>query len=175
MENKSGYISLKKELRFNSFNYQDTQVVDIAQKAIDYAYDNFKGYESIYEGYDIEFEPEITDIALSIDAHLQKNKKNKKSNNIQKIVLNIVNSEKYKKGRGGFIYLLFILKMDDDLKRIAIEKKDFWNTPRIVFQLLYALYRRKIKGFSKEAEMLIKNFPNDTELKKYASKYIVLP
>lgn len=172
IENKTDYINLKKELRFNSFDYQDTKVVDIAQKVIEYAYENFKGCENNYEGYDIEFEPEITDIALSIDAHLQKNKKNKKSNKIRKFILNIINTEKYKKGRGGFIYLLYILKMNDDLKRIATEKKDFWDTPRMAFQLLYALYRQKIRGFSKEAEMLIKNFPKETELKKYASKYL---
>ena len=80
IKNKNDYISLKKELRFNSSDYQDTQVVDMTQKAVDYAYDNLKEPENIYEGYDIEFEAEITDIALSIDAHLQKNKKNKNHN-----------------------------------------------------------------------------------------------
>ena len=172
IENRNDYINLKKEIRFNSFDYQDTQVVDIAQKAIDYAYDNLKEHENIYEGYDIEFEAEIADIALCIDAYLQKNKRNKKSNNIRKFVLHIINGEKYKKGRSGFIYLLYILQMDDDLKRIATEKKDFWNMPRIRFQLLYALFRRKIKGFEKEAEMLIQDYPKETELKKYAYKYI---
>ena len=62
--------------------------------------------------------------------------------------------------------------MDDSLKQIAIEKKDFWNSSRMAFQLLYALYRRKISGFSQEAEMLIMNFPKDTKLKQYAYKYI---
>ena len=172
IKNRNDYICLKKELRFNSSDCQDTQVVDMAQKAVDYAYDNLKEPENIYEGYDIEFEAEITDIALSIDAHLRKNKKNKKSSNIRKFVLDVINTEKYKQGRSGFIYLLYILKMDDNLKQIAIEKKDFWSTPRIAFQLLYALYKRKIKGFSQEAEMLIKNFPKNKELTKYAHKYI---
>ena len=172
IKNRNDYICLKKELRFNSSDCQDTQIVDMAQKAIDYAYNNLKGHENIYEGYDIEFEAEITDVALSIDAHLQKNKKNKKSNNIRKFVLDVINTEKYKKGRSGFVYLLYILKMDDSLKQIAIEKKDFWNTPRMAFQLLYALYRRKIRGFSQEAETLIMDFPQNTELKKYAHKYI---
>lgn len=172
IEDKNDYINLKKELRFYSLDYKDTQVINIAQKTIDYAYENFKKYEHIYEGYDIEFEAEITDIALCIDAHLQKNRRNKKSDNIKNFVLNTVNTEKYKKGRSGFIYLLYILKMDDNLRQIAIEKNDFWNTSRIVFQLLFALYKRKIKGFSKEAEILIKKFPKETELKKYANKYI---
>ncbi|RHC81484.1 hypothetical protein [Parabacteroides merdae] len=172
IKNRNDYISLKKELRFNSSDYQDTQVVDMTQKAVDYTYDNLKEPENIYEGYDIEFEAEITDIALSIDAHLQKNKKNKKSHVIRKFILDVINTEKYKKGRSGFIYLLYILKMDDSLKQIAIEKKDFWNSSRMAFQLLYALYRRKIRGFSQEAETLIMNFPKDTELKQYAYKYI---
>lgn len=47
----------------------------MTQKAVDYAYDNLKEPENIYEGYDIEFEAEITDIALSIDAHLQKTRR----------------------------------------------------------------------------------------------------
>ena len=165
IKNRNDYISLKKELRFNSSDYQDTQVVDMTQKAVDYAYDNLKEPENIYEA-------EITDIALSIDAHLQKNKKNKKSHVIRKFILDVINTEKYKKGRSGFIYLLYILKMDDSLKQIAIEKKDFWNSSRMAFQLLYALYRRKIRGFSQEAETLIMNFPKDTELKQYAYKYI---
>ena len=172
IKNRNDYICLKKELRFNSADCQDTQVVDMVQKAVDYAYDNLKEPENIYEGYDIEFEAEITDIALSIDAHLQKNKKNKKSSNIRKFILDVINTEKYKQGRSGFIYLLYILKMDDNLKQIAIEKKDFWSTPHIAFQLLYALYKRKIKGFSQEAEMLIKNFSKNKELTKYAHKYI---
>ena len=125
IKNRNDYISLKKELRFNSSDYQDTQVVDMTQKAVDYAYDNLKEPENIYEGYDIEFEAEITDIALSIDAHLQKNKKNKKSHVIRKFILDVINTEKYKKGRSGFIYLLYILKMDDSLKQIAIKKKGF--------------------------------------------------
>lgn len=104
-KNRNDYISLKKELRFNSSDYQDTQVVDMTQKAVDYAYDNLKEPENIYEGYDIEFEAEITDIALSIDAHLQKNKKNKKSHVIRKFILDVINTEKYKKGRSR-IYLL---------------------------------------------------------------------
>jgi hypothetical protein len=62
--------------------------------------------------------------------------------------------------------------MDEELRNIATDRKDFWETPRINFQLLYALYRRKIKGFTKEAETLIANFPKETELKKYAKKYI---
>lgn len=99
-------------------------------------------------------------------------KQNKKSNIIRKFILNVINTEKYKKGRAGFIHLLYILKMDSDLERIAIEEKAFWNTPRTAFQLLYALYRRKIRGFSKEAEMIIKEFPEEAELKKYARKYL---
>ena len=38
IKNRNDYISLKKELRFNSSDYQDTQVVDMTQKAVDYAY-----------------------------------------------------------------------------------------------------------------------------------------
>lgn len=75
IKNRNDYICLKKELRFNSADCQDTQVVDMVQKAVDYAYDNLKEPENIYEGYDIEFEAEITDIALSIDAHLQKTRR----------------------------------------------------------------------------------------------------
>ena len=62
--------------------------------------------------------------------------------------------------------------MDKELKQIATDKKDFWKKPRIQFQLIYALFKRKIKGFEKEAEMLIQDYPKDTELKKYAHKYI---
>ncbi|MDO5614956.1 MAG: hypothetical protein Q4G16_02110 [Cruoricaptor ignavus] len=62
--------------------------------------------------------------------------------------------------------------MDMELEKIAKERKDFWETPRIQFQLLYALFKRKIKGFEKEAEVLIQDYPKETELKKYANKYL---
>lgn len=62
--------------------------------------------------------------------------------------------------------------MDEELKQIATDRKDFWETPRIRFQLLYSLYKRKIKGFKKQAEKLIKDNPKERELIKYAKKYI---
>lgn len=160
------------ELRFNSANYSDIQVVDIAQKAIDFAYDNFKEKETIFEGFSYKYESEIENVALGIESHLQKNVKNKKSLYIKQFVTDIIDNEEYGRGRCGFIFLLFILKMDENIRRIATERKDFWETPRIQFQLLYALYRRKIKGFSNEAEQLIQNYPKERELKKYATKYI---
>jgi len=160
------------ELRFNSADYSDIQVIDIVQKAIDFAYDNFKEKETIYNGYQFNYEARITNMALGLEAYLQKNPKQKKSKLIQEFVLKIINIEKYSRGRSGFIYLLAILKMDKDLEQIARERNDFWETPRIQFQLLYALFKRKIKGFVKEAEELIKNNPKETELKKYANKYI---
>jgi hypothetical protein len=160
------------ELRFDSVNYSDIQVIETAKNAINFAYENFKQQETVYEGFDYQYESQIDNIALGIEAYLQKDKANKKSIIIQDFVVSVIHNEKYRKGRSGFIYLLLVLKMDDELKKIAIERKEFWETPRIRFQLLYALYRRKIKGFSKEAKALIENFPKETELKKYASKYI---
>ena len=44
--------------------------------------------------------------------------------------------------------------------------------PRTKFQLSYALYRCKIRGFSKEAEQLIIDNSKEAELKKFARKYI---
>jgi len=160
------------ELRFNSANYSDIQVIDIAQKAIDFACENFKEQEKVYEGYEFEYEGKVTNVALGIDSHLQKNAAHKKSLLIKQFVLDIINTEKYGRGRNGFVYLLYRLKIDNKLKEIATERKDFWETPRIRFQLLYALYKRRIKGFSKEAELLIQNNPKERELKKYAAKYI---
>lgn len=159
------------ELRFYSTNYSDVQIIKVAEKAMDFAFSNFKKEETVYEGYLFDYEVRITNIALGIDAYLQKNARYKKSKIIQDFVLRIIDTEKYGRGRSGFIYLLYILKMDDDLKRIATEKKDFWNTPRTAFQLLYALFKRKIEGFEKEAEILIQDYPKETELKKYAHKY----
>ena len=160
------------ELRFHSMNYSDKQVIEVAQKAIDFAYAKFKEKEKVYEGYEFEYETKTTNIALCIDAHLQKNVNNKNSSAIKQFILDVINTEKYGRGRSGFLYLLYILKMDKELEEIATERKDFWAIPRIRFQLLYALYRRKIKGFSKEAEQLIQNYPKERELKKYATKYI---
>ena len=161
-----------KNLRFYSADYSDRQVIDIAQKAIDFAYENFKEQETVHEGFLYRYESEIENVALGIESHLQKNITHKKSLSIKQFVLETINTEKYGRGRSGFIFLSYILKIDKELKEIATERKDFWKTPRIQFQLLYALYRRKIKGFTKEAEQLIKDNPKETELKKYANKYI---
>lgn len=160
------------DLRFYSTDYSDTQVIDIAQKAIDYAYDNFKEQETVYEGHLFQYESEIENIALGLDAHLQKNAAHKKSLLIKQFVLDVIHNEKYGRGRSGFLFLLYILKMDKDLINIATCKKDFWETPRIRFQLLYALYRRKIKGFAEQAKTLTENYPKETQLKQYANKYI---
>jgi hypothetical protein len=139
---------------------------------MDFSYENFKEKESVFEGFLYRYESEIENIALSIEAHLQKKSVNKKSLLIRQFVSGIINDEKHGRGRSGFIFLLYILKMDNELKNIATKQKDFWETPRIQFQLLYALYKRKIKGFSKEAIQLIEDNPKETELKKYAKKYI---
>lgn len=160
------------ELRFYSTEYSDEKVIEVAQKAIDFAYANFKEKETVFEGFDFQYESRIENIALGIDSHLQKSPKNKKSKLIQDFVLSVINTEKYGSGRSGFIYLLYILKMDLELKKIARERPDFWKQPRVRFQLLYALYRRKIEGFKKEAEMLIQDYPKETGLKKYANKYL---
>lgn len=137
------------ELLFYSTEYSDKQVIEVAQEAIDFAYDNFKGKETVFEGFDFQYESHIEDIALGIYAYLKKNIKNRKSKLIQDFVLRIINTEKYGIGRSGFIYLLYILKMDLELKEIARERVDFWKQPRIRFQLLHALYRRRIEGFKK--------------------------
>lgn len=160
------------ELRFYSTAYSDAQVIEVAQKAIDFAYANFKTKETVFEGFDFQYESHIENIALGLDAHLQKNKNNRKSKLIQDFILRIIHTEKYGKGRSGFIFLLYILKMDLALKQIARDRLDFWQQPRIRFQLLYALYRRKIEGFTKEAEKLIEDYPQETYLKKYANKYL---
>ena len=160
------------ELRFNSTDYSDIQIIDIAQKAINFAYNNFKEKETIFEGFLYKYESEIENVALGIEAHLQKNIKNKKSLHIKQFIVDVIDNEKYGRGRSGFIFLLFILKMDENLKKIATERKVFWKIPRIQFQLLYALYKRKINGFSKEAEQLVQSYPKESELKKYANKYI---
>jgi hypothetical protein len=160
------------ELRFGSTDYSDTQVIDIAQKAIDFACENFREKETVFEGFLYRYESEIENVALGIEAHLQKKSVNKKSPLIRQFVLDVINDEKNERGRSGFIFLLYILKMDNELKNIATEQKDFWKTPGIQFQLLYALYKRKIKEFSKEAVQLIRDNPKEAELKRYAKKYI---
>ncbi|MHC5311001.1 hypothetical protein ACYSNM_13230 [Myroides sp. LJL116] len=160
------------ELRFNSVNYSDVQVVDIAKNAINFACDNFKEKEELWEGFTYQYESKIENVALGIDSYLQKNPKGKKSKEIQDFVLDVIHTEKYGRGRCGFIYLLSVLKMDNELDQIAKCRKEFWDTSRIQFQLLYALYKRKIKGFENEVENLVKNYPKETELKKYANKYI---
>lgn len=160
------------ELRFESLEYSDTKVCDIAKTACEFAYDNFKTKEELYEGYQYEFETKITNVALGIDSHLQKNIKNKKSSVIKKFILDTINKEKYLAGRSGFIFLLSVMKMDEELKQIATDKKELWKAQRIEFQLLYSLYKRKIKGFKEQAQQLIEDNPKERELMKYAKKYI---
>lgn len=163
---------LKNEISYNSERSTDLEVINSARKAIEFAYKNFKEPEEVYEGNTYRYEIEITNIALGIDAHLQRNRKNKKSPLIKEFVLDIINDERYGTGRDGFILLLYILKMDNELKEIATERKDFWETPRIDFQLIYALFKRKVQGFGEQAQKLILDNPKETELKNQAKKYI---
>ncbi|MDO5614957.1 MAG: hypothetical protein Q4G16_02115 [Cruoricaptor ignavus] len=64
------------ELRFNSTDYSDIQLISAARKAINFAYDNFKEKEMIFEGFDYQYESQIENIALGVDSHLQKKTKN---------------------------------------------------------------------------------------------------
>jgi len=160
------------ELRFKSAEYSDIKVCDIAKKACEFAFENFKNKEKLFEGYQYEFEGKITDVALGIDSHLQKSSKNKKSAVIKKIILDTINEKKYLSGRAGFIFLLSVMKMDEELRQISTTKIEFWKTPRIRFQLLYSLYKRKIKGFKEQVQKLIEDNPKERELIKYAKKYI---
>lgn len=61
--------------------------------------------------------------------------------------------------------------MDDELRRLATERPAFWKTPRLQFQLLYALYRRHIRGFEREAERLFNDYPRGG-IHQYAKKYL---
>jgi len=160
------------ELRFESLEYSDTKVCDIAKKACEFSFNNLKDKEEVSEGYQYEFEKKITNVALGIASHLQKNLKNKKSLVIKEFILNTINEEKYLSGRSGFVLLMSVMKMDEELIQIAKDKKEFWKIPRIRFQLLYSLYKRKIKGFKKQAENLIEDNPKERELIKYSKKYI---
>ena len=170
--NEQKIVDWYNELCFDSADYTDIQVIEIAKKAMDFAYEHFKEDENAYEGYLYKYEVWICNIGLAIDAYLKKNVKSKKSTKIKQFVLDTINNENYSSGRDGFVLLLYILKMDEELRTIATERKDFWENPRIRFQLLYSLFRRKIAGFTEIAEMLIANNPKETELKKYAKKYI---
>jgi hypothetical protein len=166
---KSEYGDLTIKLRYHSAKYTDKQLIDIAQKAIDFAYENYKEKETVYEGHNFQYEVAIVDIALCLDTALQENTTHKKSSVVKQFVSDAINNEKYGSGRSGFIHLLSILKMDEDLRKIAAGRKDFWESPRIRLQLLHSLYKRKIKGFSKEAERFI---TDRGDLRKYAKKYM---
>lgn len=168
---KNSYIDLKFALSSNKGNYSDEDAINIVKKLINYALQNFTDKEIIYEGYDYEYETEISAIALNLDAFLQKKPLYKKSKIIQKFIVDIIDNEIYKKGRSNFIYLLYILKMDDDLRRIATERKDFWYQSRIEFNLLYAIYRRNIRGFEAEAKILMDTYKKG-DIHKYAKKYL---
>lgn len=160
------------ELRFDSENYTDAQVCELAKKACEFALQKFRITENIYEGFEYQFEVKIYNVALGIEAHLQKNSKNKKSDVIKKFIMDTIYEERYMAGRCGFIFLLQKMKMDNELRKIASERYDFWETDRLDFDLLHALYKRKIKGFKKQVEKLIEDNPNEKELIKFAKKYI---
>jgi hypothetical protein len=44
---------------------------------MDFSYENFKEKESVFEGFLYRYESEIENIALDIEAHLQKNQSTK--------------------------------------------------------------------------------------------------
>lgn len=168
---RNSYIKLKYDLSQNTGDYSEAEVITITQTLIAYAVTYVTDKETVCEGYDYQYEYEICDIGLRLDAFFKKKSVFKKSAILKDFIIEVINNEGYRNGRDSFIYLLYILKMDDDLKRIATERKDFWETPRIQFQLLYALYRRNIRGFENEAEKLMKEYKKGN-IHKYAKKYL---
>lgn len=168
---KNDYIALKYELSQNAGDYSETEVVAIVNTLITYALAHLTEKETVCEGYDDQYEYEICDIGLRLDAFFQKKPAFKKSSLLRAFILDLIDQEAYKNGRDSFIYLLYRLKMDDDLRQLATERKAFWKTPRIGFQLLYALYRRNIRGFERDVEILMKEHKKG-DIHKYAKKYL---
>lgn len=171
IKDKNDYIALKYELSQNAGDYSEAEVVAIVNTLIAYAVTHLTDEETVCEGYDYQYEYDICDIGLRLDAFFQKKPVLKKSKLLQDFIIALIDHEDYRNGRDSFIYLLYRLKMDDDLRRLATERKVFWETPRLQFQLLYALYRRNIRGFEHEVEQLMTDQPKG-DICKYAKKYL---
>lgn len=107
---RKAYIRLKKDLRANAGHYSDEEVVALVTKLISYALTNITEKETVSQGYDYQYEGEICDIGLSLDAFFQKNTQAKSSHRLRELILQVIDNEAYRNGRDSFIYLLYRLK-----------------------------------------------------------------
>ncbi len=68
----------------------------------------------------------------------------------------ILGNEEYAGGREGFIYLLKENKLDFLFVETVSNHPEFFQIPRLQFQTINTLVKRKIKGFDVEVEQLFK-------------------
>ena len=68
----------------------------------------------------------------------------------------ILGNEEYAGGREGFIYLLKENKLDFLFVETVSNHPEFFQIPRLQFQTINTLVKRKIKGFDVEVDQLFK-------------------
>lgn len=145
-------------------------------EACEFAYENYQIKDDFYEGYEYQFEAEISTVGLRLMAGLKEiypNLKNSKS--VINTIFDILNTSKYSSGRDGFILALWQNKLDKEFIYAIQTHPEFWSDGRILFDIVWGLTKRKIGGFSEAVSKALEQFSDKkmySDIIKQCRKYL---
>ncbi len=182
MDKKSELYDKKQYLKsyFWKLNVEDFS--NLILQDIQYIYQNFKEVDELNEHYSYKFELELSmyfDVLIyclrgdQSPDFKRANKHLRLSDNIKTLVLEILRNQKYSNGRAELIRGLAMLKWDKELVVIAEETSVWSNSYLLSLELVEAITKRRIAGFSDVfMEVSQANAKNELEraIKKYLSK-----
>lgn len=182
MTEKEKHIIDKKMLEFqenlisNDNIFDESSLSKLLLEGCEFAYENYQIKDDFYDGYNYQFEVEISTIGLRLMSGLKEIYPNlRKSTLLIDTIFNILKTSKYASGRDGFILVLWQNKLDKEFIFAIQNQTDFWNDSRIAFDIVWGLTKRKIGGFSECVNKVLQNF-NDkkvyNELIKQCKKYL---
>ena len=169
-------VTYQNELISENHNFNEDTLSEWVLEACEFAFDNFKEEDYFYDGYNYKFEVRVSTIGMRLMSGLKRIYPHlKMSEQVIHTICTILDTDKYANGRDGFILALWENKLDT-IFIITIQKhKEFWESPRITFDMVWGLTRRRIAGFSPQVKLAIEQFKDKksyTDIIKKCQKYL---
>ncbi len=182
MDKYSKLYDIKQYLKKNFWKLNSGQFIDLILENIGYIYTNFQEVDNLNEYYSHKFELEIgkyfTILMESLSSEessdfKKANKHLRDSENVRGLILELIRNEKYGNSRADLIRNLGRLKWDKELVIIA-EEYSVWSKSHLLsIELVEAVTKRRIKGFSDifyEFNKTNTNNELNIAIKKYINK-----
>lgn len=164
------------ELLSEDIQFDENSLSALVLEACEFAYNNYQMPDDFYDGYEHQFEVEISTVGLRLMSGLQEVYPHlRKSTLLINTIFDILNTSKYASGRDGFILVLWQNKLDKEFIQAIQTHPEFWNDGRIFFNIVWGLTRRRIRGYSDAISKALEIFTDkraDSEIIKKCKKYL---